>query len=120
MRVAIVAALLVVAVGPAIGVADARAEHFQGKRYLPNRSGNRAMPGYRARRLIKTVVRRVFAVQAGTEIYACSRHSFTESGCDFAFTSKLGNYTCGNATARSYRSRIVVRYSAYNEGCGDF
>jgi hypothetical protein len=74
----------------------------------------------RAKPIAQRVVRRVFAVRSETEIYACSRHSFAESGCDFQFTSRLGNVTCGHAVVRPSSARVVVRYDAFNSGCGDF
>jgi hypothetical protein len=101
---------------PAVG----RAEHFRGKRYVPNPSESRQMGVGRAKSIARRVIRRVFAVRRGTEIYVCSRHFYSESGCDFQFVSKFGNTTCGNATVRAYRSRIVVHYDGYNSGCGDF
>lgn len=78
------------------------------------------MPVSRAKPIAQRVVRRVFALRRGTEIYACSRHSFSESGCDFQFTSRFGNLTCGNAVVRASSAQIVVRYDAFNTGCGDF
>ena len=78
------------------------------------------MPVSRAKPIAQRVVRRVFAVRQGAEIYACSRHSFAESGCDFQFTSRFGNVTCGNAVVRASRAVVVVRYDASNAGCGDF
>jgi hypothetical protein len=78
------------------------------------------MPVSRAKPIAQCAVRRVFAVRPGTEIYACSRHSFSESGCAFQFTSRFGNVTCGNAVVRASSVRIVVRYDAVNTGCGDF
>jgi hypothetical protein len=78
------------------------------------------MPVSRAKPITRRVIRRVFAVQPGTEIYACSRHSFAEAGCDFQFTSRFGNVTCGHAVVRAWSARIVVRYDAFNTGCGDF
>ena len=96
------------------------AEHFHGKRYVANPTRQRAMDTSRAKSIGRRVIRTVFAVRLGTEIYACSRHLVSESGCDFQFTSKYGNTTCGNFKARAYRSRIAVYYDAYNGGCGDF
>ena len=78
------------------------------------------MPVSRAKPIAQRVVRRVFAVRQGAEIYACSRHSFAESGCDFQFTSRFGNVTCGNAVVRASSAVVVVRYDASNAGCGDF
>jgi hypothetical protein len=118
--------LAVVACASGIGAvtlavsAAAGAEHFHGKRYVANPSRQRAMDPGRAKSTGRRVVRSVFAVRPGTEIYACSRHFFVESGCDFQFVSKYGNTTCGNFKARAYRSRVVVYYDAYNGGCGDF
>jgi hypothetical protein len=78
------------------------------------------MPVSRAKPIARRVVRRVFAVRAGTELYACSRHTFAEAGCDFQFTSRFGNVTCGNAVVRASSAQIVVRYDALDTGCGDF
>jgi hypothetical protein len=78
------------------------------------------MPVSRAKQIAQRVVRRMFAVRPGTEIYACSRDAFAESGCDFQFTSRFGNLTCGNAVVRASCARIVVRHDAFNTGCGGF
>jgi hypothetical protein len=78
------------------------------------------MPVSRAKPIAQRVVRHVFAVTRGTEIYACSRHSFTESGGDFQFTSRFGNVTCGDAVVRASRAVVVVPYDAFNTGCGYF
>src|SRR3954453_12006286 len=104
----------------AITAAPAQATRFRGSRTVANPSGRPAMPLTRARPIAQRGIRRVFAVRAGTEIYACSRHSFSESGCDFQFTSRFGNVTCGNAVVRASSARVVVRYDAFNTGCGDF
>src|SRR3954447_1521404 len=98
----------------------AEAAAFRGSRSLANRAGRRAMPVSRARPIAQRAVRRVLALRRGTEIYACSRHSFSASGCDFQFTSRFGNVTCGNAVVRASSARIVVRYDAFNTGGGDF
>jgi len=116
-RTAAIAALLLAVLASAN---PAEAKRFRGSRTLANPSGQRAMPVSRAKPIAQRVVRRVFAVRPGTEIYACSRHSFSESGCDFQFTSRFGNVTCGNAVVRASSARIVVRYDAFNTGCGDF
>jgi hypothetical protein len=113
---AVVAVLLAVA----FSAARAEAKRFRGSRTIANPSGQRAMAVSRAKPIAQRIVRRVFAVRRGTEIYACSRHSFAESGCDFQFTSRLGNVTCGNAVVRASSARIVVRYDAFDTGCGDF
>lgn len=94
--------------------------HFRGGRTVANASGQRAMPVSRAKPIAQRVLRRVFAGRPGTEIYACSRHSFAESGCDLQFTSRFGNVTCGNAVVRASSAVVVVRYDAFNGGCGDF
>src|SRR3954447_7204589 len=114
------AGIAVLILALAITAAPAQATRFRGRRTVANPSGQRAMPTARARAITQRVIRRVFAVRAGTEIYACSRHSFSESGCDFQFTSRLGNVTCGNAVVRASSARVVVRYDAFNSGCGDF
>ena len=93
-RTAAIAALLLAVLAFAT---PAEAKRFRGSRTLANPSGQRAMPVSRAKPIVQRVVRRVFAVRPGTEIYACSGHSFSESGCDFQFTSRFGNVTCGNA-----------------------
>jgi hypothetical protein len=116
-RAAAITALVLAALMPA---SPAAAKRFHGSRTIGNPSGRRAMPVSRAKSIAQRVVRRVFAVRAGTEIYACSRHSFAESGCDFQFTSRFGNVTCGNAVVRASSAQIVVRYDAFNSGCGDF
>ena len=116
-RTAAIAASIVAVLAPA---APAEAKHFRGSRTVANPSGRRAMPVGRAKPIAQRVVRRVFAVRRGTEIYACSRHSFAESGCDFQFTSRFGNVTCGNAVVRASSAVVVVRYDAFNTGCGDF
>jgi hypothetical protein len=116
-RTAMLAALVLAAL---ITASPADAKRFRGSRTIGNPSGQRAMPVGRAKAIAQRVVRRVFAVRAGTEIYACSRHSFAEAGCDFQFTSRLGNVTCGNAVVRAPSTQIVVRYDAFNTGCGDF
>jgi hypothetical protein len=100
--------------------APAEAKRFRGSRTVANASGQRAMRASRAKPIAQRTMRRVFAVRAGTEIYACSRHSFAESGCDFQFTSRFGNITCGNAVVRASSTSIIVRYDAFNTGCGDF
>ena len=116
-RTAAIAALVLAVLASA---SPAEATRFRGSRTLANPSGRRAMPVSRAKPIAERVVRRVFVVRPGTEIYACSGHSFSESGCDFQFTSRLGNVTCGNAVVRASGARIVLRYDAFNTGCGDF
>jgi hypothetical protein len=118
MRRTAVITVLVLAV--LMTASSAEAKRFRGSRTVGNPSGRRAMPVSRAKPIAQRVVRRVFAVRPGTEIYACSRHSFAESGCDFQFTSRFGNVTCGNAVVRASSASIVVRYDASNAGCGDF
>jgi hypothetical protein len=118
MRCTAVLAALVL--GALVTASPAEAKRFRGTRTIGNASGQRAMPVSRAKSIAQRVVRRVFAVRPGTEIYACSRHSFPEAGCDFQFTSRLGNVTCGNAVVRASSAQIVVRYDALNTGCGDF
>jgi hypothetical protein len=41
---------------------------------------------------------------------------------DATFSSRRGwgNVTCGNAVVRASSAQIVVRYDAFNTGCGDF
>lgn len=98
----------------------ATAQRFHGVRYFPNGRHTTDMPIWRGKKISVRLVRRVFAVSRGSEMYACSRHSRTVVGCDFAFTSVFGNYTCGNALIHAYRVRILGRYSATTVGCGDF
>jgi len=104
----------------AFTAAPAEAKRFRGSRTIANPSGQRAMPVSRAKPIAQRIVRLVFAVRSRTEIYACSRHSFAESGCDFQFTSRFGNVTCGNAVVRASSARVVMRYDAFNTGCGEF
>ena len=118
MRRAVGVAALAIAV--VVAATPAEAKRYRGSRTVANSSGERAMPVRRAKPIAQRIVRRVFAVRAGTEIYACSQHSFAESGCDFQFTSRFGNVTCGNAVVRASSASIVVRYDASNTGCGDF
>jgi hypothetical protein len=62
------------------------------------------MPVSRAKPIARRVVRRVFAVRAGTELYACSRHTFAEAGCDFQFTSRFGNHVRQRGGSRLERA----------------
>jgi hypothetical protein len=104
----------------AVVATPAQATRFRGTRTVANPSARLAMSVSRAEPIARQVVRRVFAVRTGSELYACSGHSFSEVGCDFQFVSRFGNVTCGNAVVRAFRSRIVVRYDAFTGGCGDF
>jgi hypothetical protein len=74
----------------------------------------------RAEPIAGMVVHRVFAVRAGSEIHACSRHAFSESGCDVQFTPRSGNVACGNLVIRAFIDSIVVRYDIFTGGCGNF
>jgi hypothetical protein len=78
------------------------------------------MPVSRVRPIAQRVVQRVFAVGHGTEIYACSRHSFAELGCVLQFTSRFGHVPCGNGWSAPRAGGIVVRYDAFNTRYGDF
>jgi len=99
--------------------APAVAAESRGKYLLPNHGG-RKVTEKRGKRLARKVIRRVFEVREGTDIYACSRHAVDEAGCDFAFYSADGEYTCGNAVVNANPRRIAVRYVAETGGCGDF
>jgi hypothetical protein len=116
MRVIVALTLLAAALpaGPALAAPD------QGRYYLPNKSESRKMPVRRGKRFVKKVIRLVYEVREGSDIYACSRHALDEVGCDFAFRSKSGVYTCGNAIANANPARIKVRYKSDTGGCGDF
>jgi hypothetical protein len=111
--------LVALTVAFAVLAAPALAGHTHGKYFLPNH-GSRKVTEKRGKRLARKVVRKVYAVRAGTDIYACSRHAVDEAGCDFAFYSKADEYTCGNARVNANPTRIVVRYVADTGGCGDF
>jgi hypothetical protein len=113
-------AFVVLCVSFAVLAAPAWAEHTQGKYFLPNKSESRKMPVRRGKRFVKKVIRLIYDVRRGSDIYACSRHELDEVGCDFAFRSKAGVYTCGNAIANANPARIKVRYEADTGGCGDF
>jgi hypothetical protein len=116
MRIAAVLTLIAVA----LPAAPALAAHTQGHYFFPNRSESRKMPVKRGKRFVRRTVRKLYDVRRGTDIYACSRHEGDEVGCDFAFRSKAGVYTCGNAIANANPRRIKVRYQADTGGCGDF
>jgi|tagenome__1003787_1003787.scaffolds.fasta_scaffold19869924_2 hypothetical protein len=112
-----------VALGLAIAVAlpaVAQAQRFRGHRYIRNPWHSVRMTSHRAHWASVRIVKRVFAVRPGTTIYACAVHDRHVGGCDFAFTSRLGNYTCGNTVVRAGKTRFRVRYTAFNRGCGDF
>jgi hypothetical protein len=113
-------ALLLALVAVALTATPAQAEHAKGKYFLPNKSESRKMPVKRGKRFVKKVVRLNYDVRKGSDIYACSRHELDEVGCDFAFRSKAGVYTCGNAIANANPRRIKVRYESDTGGCGDF
>jgi hypothetical protein len=112
---------LAIVVATAFGVAaPAEAARFRGTRTLTNPSSRRAMPTSRARPIAQRIVHRVFRVRAGSEIYACSRHSFGESGCDVQFTTRAGTVACGNLVVSATPASVVVRYDIFTGGCGDF
>ena len=99
----------------------ASARRFRGHETFRNYSHKIVVSAARARRLTKRTLHRNFAIRRHSSIYACSRHSATVSGCDFAFTgANSGAYYCGNTTVRASRRYVVVRFIAYNSGCGDF
>jgi hypothetical protein len=100
--------------------APAEAARFRGSRTLTNPSSKRAMPPSRARPVARRIVHRVFRVRTGSEIYACSRHSFAESGCDVQFTTRAGTVACGNLVVSATAASVVVRYDIFTGGCGDF
>jgi hypothetical protein len=112
--------LAIVVASTLILSAPAEAARFRGTRTLTNPSSKRAMPGSRARPIAQRVVHRVFHVRPGSEIYACSRHSFGESGCDVQFTTRAGTVACGNLVVSATTTSVVVRYDIFTGGCGDF
>ena len=112
-------ALVVLCVSFAVLAAPALAEHTHGKYFLPSH-GKRKVTERRGKRVARKVIRRVYDVRQGTDIYACSRHETDEVGCDFAFYSEAGEYTCGNARVNANPRRIVVRYVADTGSCADF
>ncbi|MEA2166987.1 MAG: hypothetical protein QOF76_287 [Solirubrobacteraceae bacterium] len=99
--------------------APALAAHTHGKYFLPSH-GKRKVTVHRGKRAARKVIRRVYDVRPDTDIYACSRHAVDEVGCDFAFYSGAGEYTCGNARVNANPRRIVVRYVADTGACDDF
>jgi hypothetical protein len=100
--------------------AAALGQRFHGTRYIHNPWHATRMTAHRAHWASVRIVKRVFAVHPGTTIYACGVHRRHVGGCDFAFTSKFGNYTCGNTVVRAGKTRFRVRYTAFNSGCADF
>ena len=116
MRIAALLTLVAVALPAAPAVAAPTHGHY----FFPNHSGSRKMPVKRGKRFVRKTIRLVYDVKPGTDIYACSRHELDETGCDFAFLSKAGEYTCGNAIATANPRRIKVRYTADTGRCSDF
>jgi hypothetical protein len=116
MRIVVLLTVLAVA----LAAAPAQAAPTHGHYYFPNRSESRKMPVKRGKRFVRKTIRLIYDVRPGTDIYACSRHKLDETGCDFAFLSKAGDYTCGNAIANANPRRIKVRWVAETGSCGDF
>jgi hypothetical protein len=111
---------VVIAAALALSAPAADAARFRGSRTLTNPSSKRAMPPSRARPIARRIVHRAFRVRARSEIYACSRHSFAESGCDVQFTTRAGTVACGNLVVSATAAAVTVRYDIFTGGCGDF
>lgn len=117
-RILVIALLAAAYLVPA---ADASARRIRGHEVFENPHHKVAISNARARRLTRRALNHRFLVARGTEQYACSPHSFGESGCDFAFTGDVtGRDYCGNAVVRASRRSVIVRFVAFDRGCGDF
>lgn len=112
MRHATIALVALTLLAPA----GAAAAPTKGRYFLPNH-GSTKMTAKRAERLLGRVVRRVYKVKPGTGISACDPGTRSTAGCNFAFLSKAGEYTCGVALVNANKARIKVRYAADTGRC---